>query len=262
MCRWLAYVGEPTFLDDYVTAPEHSLVAQALHAEEAASTTQGDGFGLGWYGERDLPGLYREVRPAWSDDNLLNLCRQVRAHLFFAHVRAATEGAVARANCHPFVNGRIMFMHNGQIGGFTKVRRQIEALINDDYYEDRAGATDSEALFLALLSQGLLPDPVKAMARLLDQVARLMQLAGLKEPLRFTSALSDGETLYAFRWATDDLAPSLYWREDAGGVLVASEPVDLAREQWREVPKGCVLTARSGDPCRIHCLTEAMRAAA
>lgn len=262
MCRWLAYVGEPTFLDEFVSTPEHSLVAQALHSDEAAHATQGDGFGLGWYGERDVPGLYREVRPAWSDDNLLNLCQQVRAHLFFAHVRAATEGAVARANCHPFVHGRIMFMHNGQIGGFSKVRRQIEALISDEFYAHRAGATDSEALFLALLSQGLLPDPVTAMARLLDTAARLMRLAGLEEPLRFTAALSDGEKLYAFRWASDDHAPSLYWREAAGGVLIASEPLDLAREHWREVPKGCALIARQGASCQIRCLNEVMRAAA
>ena len=70
MCRFLAYRGKPVFLADLVCAPRHSLVHQSLHAAEAKTETNGDGFGIGWYGERPEPGLYREIRPAWSDENL------------------------------------------------------------------------------------------------------------------------------------------------------------------------------------------------
>ena len=90
MCRFLAYLGEPVFLNELVCAPTHSLVHQSLHAAEAKTETNGDGFGIGWYGEHVEPGLYRDICPAWSDENLVNLCRQVRARTFFAHVRAAT----------------------------------------------------------------------------------------------------------------------------------------------------------------------------
>ena len=96
MCRWAAYQGEEVFLEDIVTAPCHSLIAQSHCAQEAKSPTNGDGFGLAWYGERPEPGLYRDILPAWSDPNLKSLCRQIRSGLFLAHVRASTGGATSR----------------------------------------------------------------------------------------------------------------------------------------------------------------------
>jgi len=73
MCRWLAYLGEPVFLEDFVSKPCQSLIAQSRHCREAKSEVNADGFGIGWYGERERPGLFRDVRPAWSDENLLSI---------------------------------------------------------------------------------------------------------------------------------------------------------------------------------------------
>src|SRR3954468_14078295 len=187
MCRFLAYRGEPTFLSELVCAPAHSLVHQSLHAAEAKTETNGDGFGIGWYGERPVPGNYREVRPAWSDENLRSLCDQVRSGLFFAHVRASTGTATTRANCHPFAHGRYLFMHNGQIGGYARLKRRLEAMIPDEFYGARLGTTDSEAIFLAALAQGLAEAPLGAMARTLKRMRRLMAEADVSEPLRFTA---------------------------------------------------------------------------
>jgi predicted glutamine amidotransferase len=258
MCRFLAYRGEPVFLADLVCAPAHSLVHQSLHAAEAKTGTNGDGFGLGWYGERPEPGLYREIRPAWSDENLKSLCAQVRSGLFFAHVRASTGTASTRANCHPFGHGRWLFMHNGQIGGYSRLKRRLEELIPDALYEARLGTGDSEAIFLAALANGLAEDPVAAMAKTLKQVKRLMDAAGIEEPLRFTAALTDGESLWAYRWACDARPPSLYFRETGAGLIVVSEPIDDRAQGWREVPKGCTLVARPGRPVAVECLDEAM----
>ena len=259
MCRFLAYRGEPVLLADLVCAPAHSLVHQSLHAAEAKSETNGDGFGFGWYGERPEPGLYREVRPAWSDENLKNLCEQVRARLFFAHVRASTGTATARANCHPFKYGRHLFMHNGQIGGYARIRRRLEALIPDALYESRSGATDSEAVFLLALANGLAEAPIAAMARTLATVRGLMREADIREPLRFTAVVSDGAGLRAYRWACDGRPPSLYYREDEAGLVVVSEPIDGRRDGWREVPRGCTLTATADGPVQVRCLNEAMQ---
>jgi predicted glutamine amidotransferase len=251
MCRFLAYQGEPVFLDDLVCAPTHSLVHQSLHAAEAKTETNGDGFGIGWYGERPEPGVYRDVRPAWSDENLRSLARQIRARTFLAHVRASTGTATARANCHPFAHGRLLFMHNGQIGGYARIKRRLEALIPDTLYDSRCGSTDSEALFLLALARGLAEDPVAAMSDTVATVRSLMQEAGVTEPLRLTAVLSDGESLTAFRWACDGRPPSLYWRETEAGLTVVSEPIDGCREGWRVVPKGATLIARAGAPARI-----------
>lgn len=252
MCRFLAYRGPTIYLEDLISSPCHSLIHQSLSAEEAKATTNGDGFGVGWYGEREEPGQYREVRPAWSDENLLSLVRQVRSGLFFAHVRAATGTATTRANCHPFVRGRFMFMHNGQVGGWNRVRRAMESLIPDDLYLDRAGTTDSEALFLrilALIGEGLAP--LAAIRATLTETRSLMRKTGVKEALRFAAALTDGHDLFAVRWASDDKPPSLYVCQREDSVIVASEPVDEERDCWRALGRDSSLVAKAGEAAQL-----------
>lgn len=246
MCRFLAYRGEPIFLDTVVCAPDHSLIRQSLHAEEAKVPTNGDGFGLGWYSERAEPGIYRELRPAWSDENLLSLCRQVRSGLFFAHVRAATGTATMRANCHPFTRGRWMFMHNGQIGGYGQIRRKLESMLADEAYTARAGTTDSEIVFLLMLDRIEKGEsPADAAHAVLDTVKSLMAAQNVKEPLRFAAALTDGETITAFRASCDAFPPTLYFCERGSATIVASEPLDADRTCWREIPKGAVVTVNA-----------------
>ncbi|MCV6546205.1 MAG: class II glutamine amidotransferase [Cohaesibacter sp.] len=238
MCRWIAYRGVPVFLEDYLTKPDHSLIHQSLHAEEAKTETNGDGFGLGWYGERDEPGVYHEILPAWNDCNLKSLAAQIKSSLFFAHVRASTGTATSRANCHPFSSGRWMFMHNGQIGQYRKVRRALESLLDDEHYAQRQGSTDSELLFLLALQQGLSSCPVTAFETVLGFAKAAMKERDITSPLRFTSCLSDGRRLFGFRCSSDGHAPSLYYRSyDNGDVVLVSEPLDRNIECWSEVPQ-------------------------
>ena len=262
MCRFLAYTGEPVLLETLITAPCHSLIHQSLHASEGKTETNGDGFGVGWYGEREAPGLYREVRPAWSDENLRSFAEQVRSRAFFAHVRASTGTATSRANCHPFSQGKFLFMHNGQVGGWQKVRRRVEAMIPDGLYPFRVGTTDSEALFLAAVGMGLEDDPVGAMQRTLAAVKEAMREAGVVEPLRFTASLTDGETLWGFRWSCDARPPSLYWKEDSGGLRLVSEPIDGQKAGWHEVPRGGTLVARRGEAAVVEVMDGGLALAA
>jgi glutamine amidotransferase len=250
MCRWIAYRGETTSFEPYVTEPEHSLIAQSIRALESTAGMNGDGFGLGWYGEHPEPGLYRETRPAWSDENLRYLCRHLRSHLFFAHVRAATGTAVTRQNCHPFACGRWMFMHNGFVGSWNRLRRKVEQLIPDELYPSRRGTTDSEAVFLAIMGAGLDRDPIGATARVLRSLRDLVNEEGRRERIRFTTAIANGRDLYAFRFAENDAANTLYFRESAGQVVAASEPFDK-EDDWTEVPEGHVLVARASAPVEI-----------
>ncbi len=247
MCRFLAYLGEPIYLEDLVCKPRHSLLRQSLRALEAQCATQGDGFGLGWYGERETPGVYHEVMPAWSDENLLSLCAQVRSGLFFAHVRAATGGGIARQNCHPFRHGPWLFIHNGQIGGYARLRRVLEAQLPDALYEQRRGATDSELLFLlivARLQAGA--DAEEAVRAVLAETLAAMRERGIEEPLRFAAALADGQQVWAFRWASDAGAPSLYLKPQRGGWAVASEPLGDDAEAWVAIPQGQLVHLREG----------------
>ncbi len=247
MCRWIAYRGETIALEQHVTAPAHSLIEQSMRAVESLSGINGDGFGLGWYADHAEPGLYREVRPAWSDENLRHLCRHIRSHLFFAHVRASTGTATTRPNCHPFAYGRWMFMHNGQIGDWSLIRRQVEALIPDAFYRARIGTTDSEAVFLAILGAGVEDDPVDATVRTLGTITDMVRASATAEPVRFTAALSDGKNLYAFRYASNDTANTLYYRQAGADVVVVSEPLDKDRAGWKPVPPGHLIVARDGE---------------
>lgn len=238
MCRWIAYVGADVFLENFVSLPRQSLVAQSQHARESRTDVNGDGFGLGWYGERPRPGIFRDIRPAWSDENLLSVAHQIRSRLFFAHVRASTGTASTRANCHPFSVGSWLFMHNGQIGGYNRIKRRIEQEIPDELYAHRHGTTDSEAIFLLMLANGLDDDPNAAVCRTLAVVEQHMASAGIEEPLRFTAAFTCGGTVHAIRYATDDQPPTLYTQSlpDGRGTLVVSEPLDDVRDGWTAVP--------------------------
>ena len=237
MCRWIAYRGETVALERYVTEPAHSLVVQSLRAKESVGATNGDGFGLGWYGDRDEPGLYREVRPAWSDENLKHLCRHIRSSMFFAHVRAATGTPTTRPNCHPFVHGKWMFMHNGQVGDWSLIRRRVEELIPDEFYKSRAGTTDSEAMFLAILGAGADADPIAATMRTLTTLTELVSTSGTTEPLRFTAALADGENLLRL--------PLRLWRLGEYPVLPRNRP-----QRRRGVGAARHGPASSGSRCR------------
>lgn len=241
MCRFLAYLGEPTVLERLLVAPKASLIAQSSAAREAKTVVNADGCGVGWYGERDDPGVYHGLLPAWSDHNLTSLCRQLRSRMFAAHIRSATSGDVTAANCHPFAYGSHLFMHNGQIGGYERVRRRVDALIPDPIYAHRRGNGDSEAIFLAAVARGLGEDPIGAVAGTLHDILALMADAGVEKALRFAAIHADGHCLRCYRWASDGRPPSLYWRREATGRIVASEPFDDDPD-WMEVPNGSVLT--------------------
>ncbi|MCE7030351.1 class II glutamine amidotransferase [Jiella avicenniae] len=272
MCRLLAYAGPPIFLDALLVEPRASLIAQSMAARQARTAVNGDGSGVGWYGERAEPGLYRSIVPAWSDANLVSLCRQIRSPLFMAHVRAATSGEVSTANCHPFTDGRAIFTHNGQIGHYGRMRRAVEALIPDDLYHLRQGSTDSEAIFLASRRSRPGTDAAGAIAATLADIAAIRDAAIGRPPpwrdepagerrgiergpcgtdetgaIRFAAVHADGGCLSAYRWADDGRPPSLYWRRHgdpaAPGTVIASEPFDEIDDGWNLVPPSSVLTA-------------------
>ena len=69
-------------------------------------------------------------------------------------------------------------MHNGVIGNWSRLRRQVEALIPDEFYGSRIGTTDSEAVFLAILGAGGDKDPVGATTRML---ATLTDMVGAEQ---------------------------------------------------------------------------------
>lgn len=240
MCRLLAYAGPPRAMADLVTEPCHSLVHQSQGALEAKFPVNGDGFGLAWYGHAAAPGVYRDTNPAWSDENLASLCRVVQSGLFIAHVRAATDGATARENCHPFAHDHVCFAHNGQIGNYPQVRRSLENNLPDDLFHHRKGSTDSELLFLLLMHHGLTTNAQRAVDRVTALLAATAPAHG--KPTRMTCVWADGQSLFGFRYGSDGKAPTLYQgRTASGGHVLASEPLCDHFKNWTAMPVGQVV---------------------
>ncbi|MFE3852687.1 class II glutamine amidotransferase [Streptomyces griseorubiginosus] len=257
MCRWLAYSGTPLLLDTILYKPAHSLIDQSLHSRMGVETTNGDGFGVGWYSEEsiDTPALFTDVGPAWNNRNLRELADHVRSPLFFAHIRATTGTAVQQTNCHPFRHGRWMWMHNGAIADFHLVRRDLSLLVEPGLYADIEGTTDSEVMFYLALTFGLDEDPPGAVSRMVGAVERVGHAHGVEFPLQMTIGVTDGVRIWSFRYSSQGASRSLFYstrvdtlrtlHPDAAFLrevsddtrLVVSEPLGNLPGAWNEVPE-------------------------
>ena len=222
MCRWMAYSGDPILAEELLFRPKHSMIDQSLHAELGEITTNGDGFGIGWYGDGNgtTPALFKSTHPAWNDRNLREVAGQIRTPLLFAHVRASTGTPVQRSNCHPFRHGRWLWMHNGSLAGFQEVKRDLLMAVDPSLYPEIEGSTDTETLFFLALTFGLTDDPPAAVARAVGLVEHVGRRHGIEYPVHMTVATSDGESIWAFRYSSEKATSSLSYSTN---VLVVRE---------------------------------------
>lgn len=252
MCRWLAYAGAPILIEEILFRPVHSLIDQSLAARSGTTTTNADGFGLGWYGEREAPGLYRETQPAWNDANLCDLAAQIRSPMFLAHVRAATGTAVQQTNSHPFRFGSWLFQHNGLIREFATLRRDLMLAVDPVLFPRITGTTDSELLFYLALTFGLQEDPQGGLQRMAGYVEALGREHGVENPIQMTLGLADGKHLYAVRYSSEGASRTLFHSKDKAALValnpdlerissdaraIVSEPLTDIREYWEEIPE-------------------------
>ena len=256
MCRWLAYSGSPILLEELLYKTEHSLIDQSLHARLGVETTNGDGFGVGWYGKNtDTPAVFRSIEPAWNERNLRELAGHVESPLFLAHIRASTGTAVQQTNCHPFRYGRWLWVHNGLVRDFARIRRDLALAVDESLYTYIEGSTDSELLFYLALTFGLEEDPPDAVGRMVGLVEEVGRRHGTEHPIKMTIGTSDGSNVWAFRYSSEGRSRTLYYSTDVRTLremyperprlqtvsdetrIVVSEPfVDLAGA-WNEVPE-------------------------
>lgn len=270
MCRWLAYSGDPLRMDRLVLQTKNSLIDQSLHSRLGATTTNGDGFGVGWYdGVSEVPGLYRSVHPAWNDRNLRELVSHVTSPLFFAHIRASTGTAVQETNTHPFRHGRWLFMHNGLVREFPRLRRELLLAIAPELIPELEGSTDSEVLFHLALTFGLEGDPILGLERMAGHVEDVGAAHGVQHPLQMSVAVSDGVRIFAARYSSEGKSRSLYFSTSARALkerypdderlrgisdrarAVVSEPLGDVEGVWNEVPESHVgVVGPEGDELR------------
>ncbi len=255
MCRWLAYSGSPILLEELLYKPTNSLIDQSLHSKLGVETTNGDGFGVGWYGVARTPAVFHSVEPAWNERNLRELAGHVISPLVFAHIRASTGSAVQQTNCHPFRYEHWLWMHNGLIREFPAVKRQLALAVDPSLYPLIEGSTDSELLFFLALSFGLEGDPPGAVERAVGFVEATGRRLGVEHPIQMTVATTNGESVWAFRHSSErtsrslffstaiqvlrDLYPEnpLFHNVDDETRLIVSEPLGDLAGAWNEVPE-------------------------
>jgi predicted glutamine amidotransferase len=265
MCRWLAYSGTPVLMEELLYGGTHSLVDQSLHSRMGAETTNGDGFGVGWYGLGGAPGVFHSIEPAWNDRNLHELANQIESPLVFAHIRASTGGAVQQTNCHPFRYGHWLWMHNGMIREFPTVKRDLVLAIDPELYPNIEGSTDTEVFFYLALTLGLEQDPPEAVARAVGLIEEIGNRHGVEHPIQMTVATTDGTHVWAFRYSSERDSRTLFvstavhtlkqlypdnpllHRVGDESRLIVSEPLGDLPGVWNEVPEGSWGVVGHGD---------------
>jgi glutamine amidotransferase len=282
MCRFAMYLGPPVRLSELVTDPSNSIIHQSYDAHERTMPLNGDGFGVAWYVPelRDQPAVFKSISPAWNNANLHNLAPVTRSHCLLAHVRAASPGLpVTELNCHPFVRDRFAFMHNGSVGGFARIRRQLREILSDDSYHAIEGSTDSEHVLALLgdrwadlheMQDSPLTRAAEALRRTIAQLETLRQAHAIEQPSYLNLAATDGRFAMACRYISPGAGEphSLYYAcgalrvEDGHGrvvdagerepaVIVASEPLG-EDDRWEVVPVNHLLLI--DERCRVELL--------
>jgi predicted glutamine amidotransferase len=265
MCRWLAYSGSPVNLEDLLFKPVNSLVVQSKHSRLGVETMNGDGFGVGWYGDLPTPGVFRSTEPAWNDRNLRELSAHASSRRVFAHIRASTGTAVQQTNCHPFRHDRWLWMHNGLIADFRAIKRDLLLAVDPVLFPEIEGSSDSELFFFLALTFGLEEDPPSAVSRAVGLIEETGHRHGVANPIQMTVATTDGETTWAFRYSSEGRSRSLFHSTDISTLreqypdlpvlhtlsdearLVVSEPLGDLEGAWQEVPESTCVVVRGGE---------------
>ncbi|MBJ7329065.1 MAG: class II glutamine amidotransferase [Solirubrobacteraceae bacterium] len=265
MCRWMGYSGGPVRPEELLYDTEHSLIVQSTNSTMMSHPLNGDGFGLGWYGDHHPePGVYRNEMPAWNDRNLREIASHVESPLFLAHVRASTGTPAQQTNCHPFRYGKWLFVHNGFINEYHRVRRELLLAVDPRYFDNIEGTTDSELIFHLALTFGLQDDPLGALEQVAGFVEHLCEDHGIDIPFQMSAGISDGERLYAARYASGPEVNSLFVSTDTHTLkemypdnprlhllsdearVVVSEPIIDLEGAWQEMDPGTAIIVQDG----------------
>lgn len=270
MCRFFAYVGEQTLPFNIMYRSTHSLIAQSKSSKKRESPVNGDGFGLGWYPVHadPQPGTYVATTPAWSDRNLLNLCSKISTPCFFAHVRDASPSMpISLANCHPFQFGNFLWMHNGYIDQFDRIKRELINQLSDKAFLQIRGNTDSEYAFAVFLDQikfnndATLSEIESALIATINLICRALSLKGVETSAYMNFMVSSGSNLVSTRFTAhiNHQPPSLFYTgasvglnqqgelvlyqtETTQSIIIASEPITNDKNLWHKINRNYLVS--------------------
>lgn len=234
MCRVLAYIGPEIPLESLLLTPSNSLVNQALEPERYPDLHLA-GWGFAAWSEHLLkpedPFIYRRPMAAFYDDNATRMIPSLQASTMLGHVRAAaydSKVVMVDENCHPFSFEETPWIlaQNGDLPNWMLLQRELLQHCQNRYLEQMRGTTDTEFLYVLLLSllEGDSDEDVqRAVEKMVTLVARAMAdldlpaLAKMKMALVTPNRIIGINTGLGHHGETD---PAGDWRElrkaDAG----------------------------------------------
>jgi glutamine amidotransferase len=155
-------------------------------------------------------------------------------------------------------------MHNGYIGGLSRVRRDLALAVDPSLFPEIEGTTDTELLFHLALTYGLQEDPPAAMAQAVGLVEAIGRRHGVEYPIQMTVVTTDGDAMWAFRYSSEGRSRSLFHSTDVSTLraqypdnaildrlsddarLIVSEPLGDLKGAWREVPEATCVMVHGG----------------
>jgi len=264
MCRFAIYMGDPIVLSQFVCRPSHSIIFQSFGSTERSTPLNGDGFGISWYVPdiRPEPAMFKSISPAWNNRNLKNLCEVTTSPCAVTHVRAASPGSiVSEENCHPFCWNEITFVHNGDVGCFKLIKKEIVHLLSEESFLLVLGSTDSEHIFALFVDQykKRIDDDNRIVNALKDTLSILKSLVAPyldHHECTLNIGITNGKEVVASRFTTSKNLLTLYYcpkvtmshcpTDDCEevmkhGAMLASEPLGHDRSNWREIPRNNII---------------------
>lgn len=149
-----------------------------------------DGWGLGWYEEKE-PKIFKQGISATDDKSKLPiLSKEVSSNIIIAHVRKGTGAEPSERNSHPFKYKNWIFAHNGSVS-----KDHLLSLLNTEHTNALHGETDSEVYFHWLIQ--CIDEEQNAVKGITKAIKKVVE----KSYTGLNFLLSDGDTLYAFRYA-------------------------------------------------------------
>ena len=155
-------------------------------------------------------------------------------------------------------------MHNGYIAHFHLLRRELMLGIAPELFAEVHGSTDTEVAFHLALTLGLERQPVAALERTVGVIEQTARRYGIAGAVQATFGVSDGESVWVVRYATDGPARSLFASADVDSIrrlhpdhprfprlsaddrLIVSEPFSDLPGVWPEIAEATAVTVRPG----------------
>ncbi|PKH41278.1 glutamine amidotransferase [Nocardioides alpinus] len=184
MCRVLAYIGPEVPLESLLLTPSNSLVNQALDPEHYPDLHLA-GWGFGAWSQHLLkpedPFIYHRPMAAFNDDNATRMIPSLQASTVLGHVRAASYDSkvvMVDENCHPFSFDETPWImaQNGDLPSWMLLQRELLQHCEDRYLKQMRGTTDTEFLYVLLLSL-LEGDGDEDVQRAVEEMVRLIARA-------------------------------------------------------------------------------------